>query len=171
MKRLALVPLIAFLAMAGDKEEGVLPYVTLAGAHSGIDPVDYRRIMTQDDLTVAWRQHRGMDLAKPYSDFHNEAGVPVVDFSRCMVVAVFAGRTTNAVGVYPVSIVETEDRVLVRFAVRSYQSGPEADRVTPFGFFILPRSDKTLVLEQGFYSLGGAPPRWKEQARFPALER
>jgi hypothetical protein len=157
------------LAVAGEPVE-TRPYVTLAGAHSHIENPEQSRITTEKDLTALWLRHVGRDPEKPYSEFHNEAGVPDVDFGQCMVVAVFAGRTTNAVGVYPASVAEDDEKVVLRFAVRSYQSGPKPDEASPFGVFVLKRSRKPLVLEQGHYTLDGAPTRWEAVAHFPALE-
>lgn len=167
MKRIFVLTLIAFLALAGEKQQ-TRPYVTLAGAHSAVKTAEYHRIATQEDLTAIWLKHVGSDAAR-HSNYYNKAGVPLVDFERCMVVAVFGGKRINSAGIHVVSIADEKDRVLVRFDHRSYQSGAEGDRVTPFGFFFTPRSGKPLVLEENVQNLIGGAPKWKERARFDAI--
>jgi hypothetical protein len=158
------------VAAAEDAREG-RPLVTLAGARSAIAAAEYHRVATKEELTALWLRHvDGGDPAK-YSDYYNTAGVPEVDFERCAVVAVFGGRRVNSAGIYPVSLAEEADRVLLRFDHRSYQSGPEATQVTPFGFFFVPRSGKALVLEENVQNLIGGPPKWKERARFEAMPK
>ncbi len=41
-----------------------------------------------------------------------------------------------------------------------------ADRATPYGMFVFPKTDKPIVLEENVQGTIGAPPVWKERARF-----
>jgi hypothetical protein len=62
---------------------------------------------------------------------------------------------------------EAAQRV-VRFDHKSYQTagpGGGGERVTPFGFFVMPRTAAPIVLEENVQSLIGKPPEWKERAR------
>jgi hypothetical protein len=158
---------VALGIAAAEEKQDARPYVTLAGPKSLVDAREYHRILAREELVTAWLRHKGIDPAK-HSEYHNEAGVPDVDFERCMVVAVFGGEGVNSAGIYAVSLSEEKDRVLLRFDHRSYQSGPEGNRVTPFGFFFVPRSAKELVLEENVQNLIGGAPVWKERARFGA---
>lgn len=155
------------IAAARDSKEAK-PYVTLAGAASKIRTREYHRITTREELVRVWLRHAGVDPAR-YTDFYNEAGVPDVDFERCMVVAVFGGECVNSAGIDAVTVAEQSDPMLLRFQHRWFQSGPEGDRATPFGFFVVPRSTKALVLEENVQNLIGGQPEWKERARFDAL--
>ncbi|MCK6460205.1 MAG: hypothetical protein L6Q95_09975 [Planctomycetes bacterium] len=166
---LGLITIGLGIAAAQDARE-TKPYVTLAGAASKVAAKEYDRITTRDELVKVWLRHVGSDPAG-HDDFYNEAGVPDVDFGRCMVVAVFGGQCVNSAGIYAVSVAEEADRVLLRFGHRSFQSGPEGDRATPFGFFFVPRSSKALVLEENVQNLIGGDPKWKERARFDALAK
>jgi hypothetical protein len=169
MPRLVVLFAIPLLALAGENV-GTRPYVTLAGAHSRVEAAAYHRLLSPEELTAVWLEHVGVDPSR-HSDYYNRAGVPLVDFDRCMVVAVFGGRCINSAGIHVVSLSEEKDRVLLRFDHRSYQSGAKGDRVMPFGFFFLPRSTKPLVLEENVQSLIGGPPKWKERARFDAIAK
>jgi hypothetical protein len=47
--------------------------------------------------------------------------------------------------------------------------GPNGGGVqaTVYGFFVLPRSSKTVVLEENVQNYLGQPPEWKERANLP----
>ncbi len=168
MKWLFVLPVIALLALAGEPKIETRPYVTLAGAHSRIHAAEYHRLTKPEEQTAVRLRHAGVDPSR-HSDYHNKAGVPAVDFGRCMVVAVLGGKRVNSAGIYAVSLLEEANRVVLRFDHRSYQSGPEGDRATPFGFFFVPRARKPLILEEYVQNLIGGPPKWKERARFEAM--
>ena len=98
--------------------------------------------------------------------------LPEVDFDRCMVVVVFQGRGRNSNGLNA-TWEALEDQLRVRFDDRSYQTagpGGGAVEVTAYGFFVIPRSDTTLVVEENVQNIIGAPPMWRERARFAAAE-
>jgi len=167
MRRLLVLLAMPLLAGGGEDELVALPYVTLAGARSRIETAEYQRIASEKELTELWLRHVG-EQPERHSDFYNEAGVPTVDFSRCMVVAAFGGKRTNSAGIYAVSLVEEADRVVLRIDHRSFQTGPEPSRATPFGFFFVPLSMKPLVLEENVQQVIGGAPVWKERARLDA---
>jgi hypothetical protein len=86
-----------------------------------------------------------------------------------MVVAVFQGNDVNSAGLKAVAILEEKDRLVLRFQNKSYQTMgygqvDEGERVTVYGFFVLPRSSKTVVLEENVQNIIGQPPVWKERA-------
>ena len=94
--------------------------------------------------------------------------MPEVDFTHCEVVAVFAGDGWNSDGIQAISIVEEPDYRRFRFDHLSYQTeGPDGGgrRVAAYGFFVLPRTDLPLVLEENVQPLIGEPPVWKEVGR------
>lgn len=75
----------------------------------------------------------------------------------------------NSAGLTAVSATETGGRVTFRYDDKSYQTGgPDGggERVAAWGFFILPRSSKTLLVEENVQRLTGRDPDWKERARF-----
>jgi hypothetical protein len=170
MKKTASLLLFVVLAGAGE-ERTVRPYVGLWGAHSAVKQKSFHRITTPEAWTALWLSHRGKE-AKGHSAYYNEAGVPDVDFERCMVVAIFQGEAWNSAGVRVVSITDDGARLTLRYDDRSYQTaGPNGggERVTAFGLFVLPRSAMELVVEEDVQGLKGRPDRYRERARFPAL--
>jgi hypothetical protein len=164
--------LLLFVVLAGASEERtVRPYVGLWGAHSKVKRKSFHRITTPEAWTALWLRHRGRE-AKSHSAYYNEAGVPDIDFERCMVVAIFQGEAWNSAGVKVLSVTEDEARLLLQYDDRSYQTaGPNGGgvRVTAFGFFVLPKSTRELVVEENLQGLKGRPDRYRERARFPAL--
>lgn len=148
---------------------GMEPYVTFRSGESKIKTRSYRKVTAFEDWADLWIEHTGAQRHDgKYNWFYNEAGVPFVDFERCMVIAVFQGEGWNSAGVRVVTVAEEEERILLRFDDQSFQtSGPDGGgvRVTPFGIFVLPKSEKPVVLEENVQGLIGKPPIWKERAR------
>ncbi len=156
-------PVGAQEAAASIAEE--TPLVGMWGAQSRIESRSYLKITTPEEMTERWLAHLGEDEEK-HSAYYNTAGVPDVDFSRCMVIAIFQGRSWNSAGVQVRSILEEDDRIVVRYDDRSYQTaGPDGGgvRVAAFGFFVLPKSPKPVVIEENVQGLIGEPPLWKER--------
>ena len=99
----------------------------------------------------------GVDIYRPALE---------VDLARCEVVALFRGDSINSCGLRVGSVTEDGDTVVVRFDDISFQtmsSGGKdgGDRVVPYAFIILPKSEKTIVLEENVQSIIGGPPQWK----------
>lgn len=167
---LSLAAALAAAALAGEPKKSQ-PCVGIWGAKSAVKERTIQRVTNAEDWTALWLRHAGADPAT-HSAYYNAAGVPDVDFTRCMVVAILQGERVNSAGVRIESIEEDDERVLVRFDDRSYQTaGPDggAQRCTAYGFFVVPRSTKPLVVEEDVQSMIGKAPSWKERARFPAM--
>jgi hypothetical protein len=76
----------------------VAPLVTHTGTNSHVLDERCLRITTQAEWSALWLEHVG-EPPKPQCDMYfNKAGLPVVDFERCMVMAVFGGATNNVAG-------------------------------------------------------------------------
>jgi len=156
------------------------PFVTLSGADSRVTDARCLRITTADEWAATWLEHVGAPPKPKYDLYYNKAGLPVVDFERCMVIAVFAGATANTAGVSahggpltdPDAKVQTptaEGDDVLRLSWHGYQSGIPADSVTAFGFFVVPRSTAPLVVQDREMPMGEGRGRIVERARFPAL--
>ena len=148
-----------------------MPLVTLSGAHSRIAEKSLRVVTHEADWYALWCRHVGAPVREVYDSDYNPAGAPTVDFGRCMVVAVFQGKSWNSAGVKAVSVKEEEDVLRFRFDDRSYQTMNGGDEVTAFGFFVVPRTRKPVVLEENVQGLLGKPPVWKERARLAPGKR
>lgn len=166
---------VAYLHGAGGESVAYRASVGFWGADSKTKIAGHHRVMTRDEWVKIWLEHVGVDRSR-HDDHHNKAGVPDVDFKRRMVLAIFRGRMKNSAGVRVVSITESADRIVVRLGDRAYSSEEPGRDVTPYGFFVLRRSSKLLVLEEnvqsrtGEYGMRGAKPIWKERARFNPVE-
>ncbi len=128
------------------------------GDDSKIVARDLLRITDAAAWTELWSRHA--PDTKP----------PEIDFASSMVVAIFQGRGWNSSGVIPVNASEDDATVRLRYDEQSYQTaGPGGGgvRVTAYGFIVLPKSAKLLVIEENVQSLLHAAALWKERARFP----
>jgi hypothetical protein len=156
-------------ASADPAAEATHPYVTLTGADSHVKERSYRRVASEEDWIKIWQRHKGEKESEDYDLFYDPLGLPSIDFEKCMVIAVFQGSSCNSAGLKAVTILEEKDRIVLRFEDKSYQTGGfDADggrkQVTVYGFFVLPRSRKTVVLEENVQNYLGQPPVWKERA-------
>lgn len=149
------------------------PLVSWIGAYSKVEKgLEILRITDEAAWKATWLRHVG-DKAEKTALGHE--AVPEIDFGSCIVLAVFRGKSVNNNGEYIVSIEDRGADVLVRFDSRSFQTmsiGPGPDKgegVRPYGLFVLRRTDRPMVVEENVQNLIGAPPKWKEQARFEAL--
>ena len=153
------------------REEAIRPYVVLTGAHSPVNERSYFRATSNGEWIKLWLRHVGKSQ-DDYSRYYNRAGVPEIDFEQCMVIAIFLGSSWNCSGLVPISKIEDENKITFRFASKWYQTEMQGDKVTPYGFFILPRSTKAIVLEQGIEHGKGRRPiawKWKQVAQFEKL--
>ena len=152
---------------ASAKAAAQRPLVGIWGANSRIEHRSCFKVTGAKQMTDLWLKHVGKD-PKMHSAYYNKAGVPDIDFKRCMVVAIFQGSAWNSAGVSVHSITEHKDHILVRYDDRSYQTaGPEGGgkKTTAFGFFVVPQSSKAVVFEENVQNLKGRPPKWKERAK------
>jgi|GEM_PF-1249444 len=178
--------LAALCASSGPAPGATLaPFVTLTGADSHVTEARCLRITSADEWATTWLEHVGAPPKPKYDAYYNKAGLPVVDFEHCMVIAVFAGATQNTAGASavsgpledPAADVKTptaEGDDVLRLSWHSYQTmGPDerggAEDVTPFGFFVVPRSAAPLVVQDRQMPMGGGRGRLVERARLPAL--
>ncbi|MBL9078339.1 MAG: hypothetical protein JNL08_12590 [Planctomycetes bacterium] len=149
----------------------IVPAVALSGARSAVTESGYHRLRSAADLARVWLAHRGEPAPQgDYGWFYNRAGVPEVDFAGFEVVAIFGGTTWNSAGFAVEAIDDTPEQRRIRFDHKHYQTaGVDGDgggkRATPFGFFVLPRTDLPLVLEEDVQGLIGQPPEWQQRAR------
>ncbi len=153
----------------GEPAGELRPCVVFTGAHSKVTERGYQRITSREEWATLWLRHKGEVTGNGYNFYYNRHDVPQIDFERYMVIAIFQGQQKNSAGLKAVMVTENPDRLLFRFDDKSFQtSGPDggAEHVTVYGFFVLPRSTKALVLEECRHRLKGEPPLWQEVAAF-----
>lgn len=154
------------------------PYVVITGTDSHIKEPGCFRVTSRDQWVALWPRHTGRESSDmfegKYGDFHNPAGVPDVDFDRCLVIAVFQGARVNSAGLKVVSVQDEGRRIVLRFEDKFYQTGsvyPDGGsvKVSAYGFFVLPRLTKPIVLEEPRPRMKPEAPVWRERAWFEAL--
>jgi len=156
------------------------PFVTLSGADSRVTDARCLRITTADEWAATWLEHVGASAKPKYDLFYNKAGLPVVDFEQCMVIAVFAGARGNCAGVSawtgPIEDPEADTKTpvaagdeVLRLSWHNYQTSAGGVDATPFGFFVVPRSPAPLVVQDRQMPMGGSHGHILERARLPAL--
>lgn len=157
---------------AGPAPESRPAAVTIAGSYSKVTKHRVERITTPQRWKDVWKEHMGDRAEKGALGWDRW---PLIDFDRYMVVAVFAGTATNIEAWEVESVVDLPDVLRVRYDAVSFQTASfggedKGSATTPYGFFILPRSARELVMEENVQNLIGKPPLWKEKHRFPPVE-
>lgn len=172
-----LVSCLLFLAPSSPQEpqraaRTIVPAVVLTGAKSAIESAAYHRLRDAEELARVWLAHLGEPApVGEHNWFYNRGGVPEVDFAGYEVLAIFGGDGWNSAGFRIETVTDAATVRQVRFDHRHYQTeGPDGGgkRATPYGFFVLPRTDLPLVLEENVQSMIGRPSEWQERARLPA---
>lgn len=165
--------LIAFPAASFPQDDGpAKPLVSFSGAHSQIDKPSYHLVTSAKDWANLCLRHTGKEEREEYDYFYNPDGVPEVNFDECMIVAVFQGKKTNVAGLEAVTISRVAGLMTLRFRRKGFQTtgtakdNGGAEEVTPYAFFVVPRSPNPLVLEEDVNSMRGKPPIWKKVVRF-----
>jgi hypothetical protein len=140
--------------------QNIRPYVTITGAESGVKERTYYRISSEPEWIKIWQRHKGVKETMN-DDLY-------IDFEKCMVIAVFQGSGRNSSGLKTVFLQENKDGVVFRYEDKGYQTagpGGGGKKVSVYGFFILPRSDKTVIVQESFSNMQGAPHRWEERVQ------
>ena len=152
-------------AGAAEKTVNALPLVVLSGADSHCTQPSYELIKKSSELTKAWAKHLGTSEDDAYRP------AMVVDFDRCMVVAIFRGEQGNVRGIELEPVIEGNTALTIRFSDLGYQTGGKSnfkppDR--PYAFIVVPKSSKSIVLEENVQQYKGQPPIWNPLAKLPA---
>jgi hypothetical protein len=168
------------VAQAADFPKKITPVMVWTGTDSQQTKESFVRCCSVEDWQATWAAHLG------YMKYAHPPACPDVDFHSYMVIAVF--RKTSNIRV--IEVVEQEECVRFRYHpcgnqtvdVPSPGSGPvkilevgrgEVDPSKPyllsFAFAVLPRCNKTIIVEEDVQDVIGNPPVWKERTTFPAL--
>jgi hypothetical protein len=178
MKRMAAILVVAIVCALvvrittcaeGPAGKVLKPCVMITGANSRVTKSRYQRITSADEWARVWQEHKGKKPAAEYDLHYDPLTLPLIDFDNYMVIAIFQGNGWNSAGLKAVSIVEEGNRIVFRFDHKSYQTMGGADKVTVYGFFVVPHSKKPVVLEENTQHYLGEPPVWKERITFPTL--
>lgn len=149
------------------------PGVTFRGEHSSIAKKRYVKITDAQAWAKLWSEHIGKPIKRDYGYYYNPNNVPVIDFDRHMVVAIFQGEKWNSAGV-KVHEILAGDELTLRFDDLSYQTTviemgddntPKQKKSKPFGMFVLPKTDKAIVLQENVQGLIGKPPKWQARGK------
>lgn len=123
-------------SVAGADELAV-PFTTIAaGAGSGIRTFALLVIRGPAEWSRVWRKH-AVDLRG------KEGAEPTIDFTREMVIAVFAGEVSLDTRVTIIKIVQEKQRLRVLYRIGTPQPGPaplDLTAATPFHIVRLTRS-------------------------------
>ncbi len=129
--------LVAAAGPVASADECVVPFTTVAaGTASGIRSLTLVVIRNPGDWTRVWHKHTVGLQGK-------EAAEPTIDFTKEMVIAVFAGEVELDTRATIMTIIQDKERLRVVYRVANLQPGPtllDVTAATPFHIVRLARS-------------------------------
>jgi len=174
----AIVTTAAVMASAGGGGGGAAaapalakPVVAWSGPQSGHTHELWVRVRQPEDWRKLWETHEG-EHARRLMAHGGGVICPEIDFERYEVVAYFRGLSANSDGEVVTEIREEADRLVIRFDSFSFQSatfggpeaGPQQPNVTPYGIWVIERTDKPVVIEENTQRLKDQPAEWTRRA-------
>jgi hypothetical protein len=169
---LLLIGVAGLAATAADRpgagDDAGRPLLVLSGPQAAAEEPGVWLCSSQEVLGETWQ---AMMPEGALPDPTN-VGVPVVDFDTCEAILIAGGAGRNASGYRVVEVLEDDGAVTVRIQRASYQTaGPGGGGVdvSPWALVLIPRTDKTIVVEEDTHRLKDEPPNWVERAAFPGL--
>ena len=165
MFRLIICSMALMLTLDGATcaEKKTKPVLFLTGADSRIAQRTYLLITDEQVWEKTWLRHRGLTAQEA---FEKRQAMIHVDFRTHLIVAVFQGQGINSRALTVEGITETDNQMLVRFDEWTFQTDARSRGVksSSYGFILLPKTTKTIVLEENGQGLKNGPPKWKRQA-------
>lgn len=168
---LSLVGFACLLAASRPGEREGKPIFGISGSYSAVMKPRVEVIASAERFAEVWKEHMGDKIEKTA---HHFDVIPDVDFSRCMVVAMFSGKTVNSAGWRVVSTLQRDDHTVIRYDETRFQSmsanGPDRGfESAGYGFAVIDRTTRPIILEENVQTLIDGGPVWKERQRVPAL--
>ncbi len=165
---LVLVGIQSAICTGDDKKptSTLQPIMSFSGGRSKIATARLLKLTNEKDWQLIWNEHK---TGQPRPQKPIEDGELLeLDFKKVMAIAVFGGKVD--VERYSVdSVLEGEASLTVRIKAHSFQTALDTpdSNLTPWGFFMIPASDKEVRIHRDARTLIDDPPRWIEWKRFP----
>jgi hypothetical protein len=159
------------IAFAGEQKavESPKPSVVISGADSHVKKPRYLRITSRKEWAKAWQEHKGEKITDEYDYYYDPLTLPAIDFDKYMVIAVFQGESANNAGLEFDSMIEKDEQIQFKYLNRGYQTMGHADDVVVYGFFVVARSAKPVLLIEGTRTMDAGKIRWEEKTTLPKL--
>jgi len=114
-----------------------------------------------------WDKLRAKMFAEP-----DKAAAPLakdIDFQKEFLLVISDGASSNCKGISCQEAFENDQRIIVRIRRHTFQTLGAGVSTRPYGIMVLPRTDKSLVVENNRQIYIGGPPIWTESKRFDKL--
>jgi hypothetical protein len=139
-------------------------YVQFAGHNAARAQEGFAVARTEKGWTGLWQAYTGQTVGAGALERNR---IPRIDFDRCMVVAYFGGRQINTDGYIAEELAEFKGVVRLRFDASSFQTAGMDERggardTIPYGVWVIPATDKPIVIERPAERLKNEGPAWRE---------
>jgi hypothetical protein len=164
---LCALPVVLHAQQTRAVEPTIAPLMEISGSDSRITDRSTRLIGNADEWRQLWQKHTGKENSKDTI----QEGMPRLNFDRCIVVAIFQGKQHSNLGVVAKSVEERPEAIVLRvenrwFGSRTRLGDPPPQKMTPYGFIVLPRTTKEILLEEAVASSKQYPQTFEERSRF-----
>jgi hypothetical protein len=150
------------VAVERPAERRIKPCVAITGSDSHVRMPQYYQVASHETWARLWQEHKGERVTDEYDSYEDRLALPVIDFDNYVVIVIFQGEGWNSKGLSLLSLSEDTKRVVLRYGDKSYQTIGKAHKVATYGFFVLPRYEKPIVVEENVQVYAGEPAVWKE---------
>jgi hypothetical protein len=149
---LGLVMSVAFLGACPESPKARILF-SWTGTGPGRSDPECFLVGEEERWTEVWKEHCP------------ESAPPEVDFGAAAVVALLSDFGVPGSG-FDAEVVEDDEAVRLRCRHRISQVKGSPPRLTVYGFFVLPRSAKPIVVELGVSADKARETIWEERGRF-----
>jgi hypothetical protein len=140
------------------KATSISPTVSMYGRHTKLTEDRIQRVTSKKAWVKLWHDH-SVGIESDANRFDSYDTVEV-DFEKMMVIALFLPNLDNSFGISSDFIVEDNSCIRIRLNDHLTQSGLESASTSSWGVLVIPRSNKTIVLERNAQSRIGGPAEW-----------
>jgi hypothetical protein len=136
------------------------PLMTLKGRYSNIASARIQRVTSDQEWQALRKLHKqGQGSANTFGD---DLDIVQPEFDKQMAVAVFEGADQGGAGYRAYLINEDHERIVIRLALQGHQTIVGVNDATQaWGIFVVPRSEKEIVVERDVRDTMDAPPKWQ----------
>ncbi len=137
------------------------PVRVWTGPDSGVSEQGYFLVHTPEEWERIWLAHLQAMERRP-----NEAQdrTPRINFRKRLIVVLFHGNSFNNSGLAVEEVSERHDRIVLRYDEVSFQTDYVSVPTQAYAFVVLPRTEKSIVIEENVCPFIGGTPEWARRA-------
>ncbi len=126
------------------------PVIVMTGDSPHVRVARRKAIRNDVDWLTLWAEHTGktwsLHDARTGVEAHIALNAPMIDFGRFVAVTVYAGPKKGIAGIAVERIEEEEKQVVL--VIQAILARSSTRETHPYGIFVIPRTDKAIVVRE-----------------------